>query len=236
MIEELVHFYANGFKLEGVLTYNEDSPSSPAILLCAPHPNLGGDMDNNIIMSLVRISANMGFITLRFNYRGVGNSESPGKDIAQRFQYWDASLNGGNYTDAVTDAHAALNFLTSQVGANNEIFIAGYSFGAIVGMRVGVESKDAKAFAFISTPFGRYNIDFLQQCKKSKLFIYSQNDFATTVEDTLREFTIISPPKILELTENSDHFYRGREDIVSQKVCSFFDHFKSYAYGNKGIL
>ena len=236
MIEELVHFYADGLKLEGVLTYNEDSPSSPAILLCAPHPNLGGDMENNIIMSLARVSADMGFASLRFNYRGVGNSGSHVKDIAQRFQYWDISLNGGNYTDAVTDVYAALNFLTSQVDINNEIFIAGYSFGAIVGMRVGTESTHVKAFASISTPFGRYSLDFLQQCKKNKLFIYSQNDFATTVVDTLREFTIISHPKTLELIENSDHFYRGQEDSVSQKVCSFFDHFKSYVHGNKGIL
>src|SRR5574337_2124164 len=130
MIEECVHFYADGLKLEGVLTYNEDSPSSPAILFCAPHPTLGGDMDNNIIMSLVRLSADMGFASLRFNYRGVGNSNSREKDIAQRFQYWDASLNGGDYTDAVMDTHAALNFLVSEV-ATHEIFIAGYSFGAI---------------------------------------------------------------------------------------------------------
>jgi alpha/beta superfamily hydrolase len=236
MIEELVHFYADGLKLEGVLTYNEDPPASPSILLCAPHPNLGGDMDNNIILSLAQVSANMGFVSLRFNYRGVGNSESHEKDIAQRFQYWDTSLNGGDYTDAVTDTHAALDFLISQVGAHDEIFIAGYSFGAIVGMRVCVESKDVKAFASISTPFGRYNIDFLQQCKKSKLFIYSQNDFATTIGDTLRAFTAISPPKILELIENSDHFYRGQEEIVSQKVCSFFNRFTSYVHGNKGIL
>src|SRR5574337_1346673 len=146
MLEELVLFYADGLKLEGILTYNENSPPSPAILLCAPHPNLGGDMDNNIIMSLVRLSTDMGFASLRFNYRGVGNSESHEKDIAQRFQYWDASLNGGDYADAVTDTHAALNFLVSQ-GDTNEIFIAGYSFGAIVGMRVGVENKNVKAFA-----------------------------------------------------------------------------------------
>lgn len=217
-----MHFYSDKLKLEGVLTYNEDMQSSPAILLCAPHPNLGGNMDNNIITSIARVSADMGFASLRFNYRGVGNSECHEMDIARRFQYWDISLNGGDYTDAVADTRAALNFLISQIGIAHGIFIAGYSFGAIAGMRAGTENKNIKAFASISTPFGQYNLDFLQGCKKGKLFIYSRNDFAATVEDTIRGFKGLPPPKILELIEDSDHFYRGQEDRVSQKVCVFF--------------
>lgn len=222
MIEECVHFHSDKLRLEGILTYNEDMQSSPAILLCAPHPNLGGDMDNNVITSIARVSASMGFVSLRFNYRGVGNSECHIKGVAQRFQYWDTSLNGGDYTDAVADTHAALHFLVSQIGVTQEIFLAGYSFGAVAGMRVGAESKHVKAFASLSTPFGRYTLDFLQECKKSKLFIYSQNDFAATAEDTLRGFEGLSSPKILELIEDSDHFYRGQEDGLSQKVCAFF--------------
>ena len=222
MIEECVHFYSGNLKLEGIFTYNEDSQSSPTILLCAPHPNLAGDMDNNVITSIARISADMGFASLRFNYRGVGNSECHVKDIAQKYQYWDVSLNGGDYTDAVMDTHAALKFLISQVGMMHGIFIAGYSFGAVVGMRTGVESKNVKAFVAISTPFGRFNFDFLQPCKKGKLFIYSQNDFAATVEDTISGFERLPPPKILELIEDSDHFYRGQEDSIAQKVCAFF--------------
>lgn len=228
MIEECVHFYADNLRLEGVLTYNEDSLSSPAILLCAPHPSLGGDMDNNVIMSLARVSADMGFASLRFNYRGVGNSESPAKDIVQKFQYWEESLNNGKYMDAVTDAHAALKYLVSKVGIQNEFFVAGYSFGAIVGMKAGVESNKAVAFASIATPFGRYDLDFLQRCNKVKLFIYSQNDFATTAHDALEGFAKIPPPKIIELIQHSDHFYRKLEDAVSRKVCAFFGNTKRY--------
>lgn len=222
MIEEYVHFYSNNLKLEGILTYDEDSQLPPAILICAPHPNLGGDMDNNITTSIARISADGGFASLRFNYRGVGNSAWHTEDIAQRFQYWDQSLNGGDYTDAVVDTHAALAFLTSHLGITQDIFIAGYSFGAFTGMRAGAESKYVKAFAGISIPFGRYPLDFFHACTINKLCIYSQYDFSTAVKDTLKGFESLSPPKTLELIEKSDHFYRGQEDLVSQKVCTFF--------------
>lgn len=225
MIEEYVHFYADDLRLEGVLTYHEDSMSPPAILICPPHPNLGGDMENNVITSLARVSAGRGFASLRFNYRGVGKSESREGDIAQRFQYWEVSLNGGSYADAVADARAALDFLSQQLDVKGRIFIAGYSFGAITGMHVGVENKDVVGFACISTPFGRYDLDYLRQCgkEKAKLFIYNQDDFATTEAETLQGFEGMLPPKTLELIGDSDHFYRTQEDAVSRKVCEFFE-------------
>jgi hypothetical protein len=43
MIEEHVNFNSDGLKLEGVLSYDENTLSPPLVLLCAPHPHLGGD-------------------------------------------------------------------------------------------------------------------------------------------------------------------------------------------------
>ena len=221
--EEHVRFPSDNLSLEGILAYDENTMPSRAILLCPPHPTLGGDMENNIITSLAHVSANDGFLSLRFNYRGVGNSECGVKDIAEIFHYWEKTLSSENYADAVADVHSALNFLVKQSGRGAKIFIAGYSFGCIVGMRVATASDAVSAFASISMPFGKYNLSFLRECKKPKLFIYNQNDFATTVEDTLQGLEKIPLPITSELIENSDHFYRGKEDIVSSKVCHFFD-------------
>jgi len=222
MIEEQVHFYSNTLKLEGVLTYNEDSPPGNAILLCAPHPNLGGDMENNVITSIAKVAANMGFVSLRFNYRGVGNSEYSTKDIAQKYRYWEETLSSENYMDAVNDTHTALDYLISQTHSDKSFFIAGYSFGSIVGMRAGVDHNKVTAFASVSLPFGKYDLSFLQNCRKSKLFIYNRNDFATTFEETLNGIEKIPPPKAAELIQDSGHFYRGREYLVSEKICHFF--------------
>ncbi|MBM4055384.1 MAG: alpha/beta fold hydrolase [Planctomycetes bacterium] len=221
--EEHVCFASGKVSLEGVLAYNEDLSPSKAILLCSPHPTLGGDMENNIITNLARVSADAGFISLRFNYRGVGNSECEAKDIAEKFHYWEKTMSSENYTDAVTDACSAFNYLTAQTGRQTMYFIAGYSFGGIIGMRVAAAHGNVQAFASVSTPFGKYDLNFLKGCKKPKLFIYNQNDFATTEEDTLQGLEKIPQPKTIELIENSDHFYRGKEDVVSQKVYNFFN-------------
>lgn len=222
MIEELVHFTSDGLKLEGVLSYDESVHDPPMILLCPPHPHLGGDMENNVIMELGNVLAENGFATLRFNYRGVGSSESKLGNIAEVYEYWEEILNNDDCSDAIVDATAAINYLESAVGTRR-IFITGYSFGAIVAMMQSVENANIRAFASISVPFGRFDTSFLSDCKKPKLFICSDNDFATTLEEVEKGMLSISEPKILDIMKDCDHFYIDKELEIANKILKFFN-------------
>ncbi|GAX59319.1 hydrolase of the alpha/beta superfamily [Candidatus Scalindua japonica] len=223
MIEERVHFNSDGLKLEGVLSYDENVMSPPLALLCSPHPHLGGDMENNVILSLGKVLAENGFAVLRFNYRGVGSSESKQCNIAEVYKYWEEILNNDDCSDAIVDAVSATKYLESTVGTN-KIFIAGYSFGAIVGMMLSVDNTNIKAFASVSTPFSRVDIGFLSDCKKPKLFICADNDFATSLEDVEKGIQKISDPKILDIINDCDHFYIDKEIEIANKVLKFFNH------------
>lgn len=222
MIEELVHFTSDGLKLEGVLSYDENILSPSPVLLCPPHPHLGGDMENNVIMELGNVLAENGFATLRFNYRGVGSSESKLGNIAEVYEYWEEILNNDDCSDAIVDATAAINYLESAVGTRR-IFITGYSFGAIVAMMQSVENANIRAFASISVPFGRFDTSFLSDCKKPKLFICSDNDFATTLEEVEKGMLSISEPKILDIMKDCDHFYIDKELEIANKILKFFN-------------
>ena len=222
MIEEYVHFTSDGLKLEGVLSYGEDVHDPPAILLCSPHPLLGGDMENNVIMELGNVLAENGFATLRFNYRGVGSSESKLGNIAEVYEYWEEILNNDDCSDAFVDATAAINYLESAVGTR-KIFITGYSFGAIVAMMLSEENTNIRAFASISVPFGRFDTSFLSDCEKPKMFICSDNDFATTLEEVEKGMLSISEPKILDIMKDCDHFYIDKELEIANKILKFFN-------------
>jgi hypothetical protein len=221
MIEEHVNFNSDGMKLEGILSYDENAVNPPAMLLCPPHPHLGGDMENNVITALGNVLAEKGFATLRFNYRGVGNSESRLDNIAEVYEYWEEILNNDDYSDAIVDATSAINYLESTVGTNR-LFITGYSFGAIVAMMLSVKNTNIKAFAAISTPFGRFDTSFLSGCKKPKLFICADNDFAASIEEVKKGMLSISEPKILDVIESCDHFYIDKELDIANKVYEFF--------------
>ncbi len=221
MIEEYVNFNSDGKKLEGIMSYDEDADDPPALLLCPPHPHLGGDMENNVITTLGKVLAEKGFVTLRFNYRGVGKSESEFDNIADKYSYWENVLNNDDYTDALADATSALGYLESAIDTNRS-FIAGYSFGAVVAMMLSVKNVNIRAFVLISTPFGRFDPTLLVGCIKPKLIICADNDFASSIEAVEKGMLNIPDPKELEIFENCDHFYIDKEHIIANKVHEFF--------------
>ena len=76
MRQSAVSFKVQGLSFEGVVAQQEEhNGSMPGVVICHPHPLYGGNMDNNVVLSLSFALAQEGFVTLRFNFRGVGNSE-----------------------------------------------------------------------------------------------------------------------------------------------------------------
>ncbi|MGR3176549.1 MAG: alpha/beta hydrolase [Candidatus Anammoxibacter sp.] len=198
-------------------------PNLKSALLCSPHPGLGGDMDNNIILSLAESLAKIGFITLRFNYRGVGDSESKFADFAQKFEYWENSMETDDYDDFVMDVKYALSFLKNETKTdeNHIFYMIGYSFGAIQALKVGIPDKDVKGIVCISTPFDKYDMRYAEMSNKPKYFISSDNDFAASTDDIEKGFEKFSGPKSLKMITDCDHFYRGKEELIAEKVINY---------------
>lgn len=60
-------------KLEAVLAEPDMRPCGIAVI-AHPHPLFGGTMDNKIIHTLFNTLLEFGFISVKFNFRGVGES------------------------------------------------------------------------------------------------------------------------------------------------------------------
>ena len=76
MRQSAVSFKVKGLTFEGVLAQPDDAGTAmPGVVICHPHPLHGGSMDNNVVLSVSFTLAQQGFVALRFNFRGVGNSE-----------------------------------------------------------------------------------------------------------------------------------------------------------------
>ena len=81
--------------------------------MCHPHPLFAGTMDNKVVTTAVRSARDLGFNTLRFNFRGVGNSTGS-HDSGQGEQ---------------DDVLAALHYAKEELGWQT-IILCGFSFGA----------------------------------------------------------------------------------------------------------
>ena len=86
-------------------------------LVCHPHPQFGGTMDNKVVQTLARACVQSGYLSVRFNFRGIGASEGS----------WDEGRG------EIDDARAVLSALRS---AGQPLVLCGFSFGAYVASQV----------------------------------------------------------------------------------------------------
>ncbi|PYM59679.1 MAG: alpha/beta hydrolase [Candidatus Rokuibacteriota bacterium] len=92
--------------------------ATAGLVLCHPHPLYGGDMDNPVIIRAAEVAQALGVSTLRFNFRGVGDSTGTHDE-------------GRGEQD---DCSAALALLRSRLPPASALGLLGYSFGARIAM------------------------------------------------------------------------------------------------------
>jgi alpha/beta superfamily hydrolase len=107
-----------------------------AVVLCHPHPLYGGTMHSAVVLAIAKVLAEKGgdrVAHVRFNYRGVGDSE-------------------GKYAEGrgeIDDARAALRALRARApGA--KLTMCGYSFGTFVGLRAAVTEGNVERVALVA--------------------------------------------------------------------------------------
>ena len=107
--EEICSLVSGSIRLDARLM---QQGSKTGLIMCHPHPLFGGTMDNKVVATVIRSAQRLGINTLRFNFRGVGNSNGE-HDHGQGEQ---------------GDVLAAIDFAVLQ--GWHKIIVAGFSFGA----------------------------------------------------------------------------------------------------------
>src|SRR5690606_10376764 len=130
-------------RIEG--RYHQSSnPKAPVALVLHPHPLHGGTMNNKIVYNLYKTFANNGFSVLRINFRGVGKSEG-------KFS---------NGIGELQDANTALNWLHNQNMDASTFWLAGFSFGAWIGLQLVMRRPDIEGYVLVAPPVSKYDFNF----------------------------------------------------------------------------
>jgi len=196
-------------RLEGRYHQNPN-PKAPVALVLHPHPLHGGTMNNKVTYGLYKTFANNGFSVLRINFRGVGKSQG-------KFD---------NGIGELQDATVALNWLHSQNMDAPTFWIAGFSFGAWIGLQVVMRRPDIEGYILAAPPATKYDFNFIVPCSASGLIIQGDKDDISKEADTakiveklaLREEAEVS----YQIISGADHFFREQmqefESITDQYV------------------
>jgi len=208
MRQSAVTFKAKGLNFEGVVaTPDADGGPYPGVVMCHPHPLFGGNMDNNVVLAVTSDLVQQGFATLRFNFRGVGNSE--GEHTKGELEYLEVL--------------GALDFMKAWKGVDGGVLgLVGYSFGSSVILGSAAVQKRPKVFALISPPLRALESTPLKKDRRPKLIISGDQDKLVQSEQLQPVLESFSHPPALKVVEGADHFWGGKESQVVGQVSRFF--------------
>jgi hypothetical protein len=189
--------------LEAIL--KEPSGSRRGVgLVCHPHPLGGGTMHNKVVFRVATGLLDAGLATLRFNFRGVGASTGI-----------HAEVEGGK--EDVRDAAA---FLKDKY-PDDEITVAGFSFGSRTGMEVGMADDRVVRLISVGTPVDKYHdYDFLTAVNKPILFVHGDRDEFGSVYN-LRSLTDRIRNAEVVIIKDCEHFFEGHLDELKNAVTAW---------------
>jgi alpha/beta superfamily hydrolase len=195
-------------RLEGRYTPAK-SERAPCALLLHPHPKYGGTMHNKIVFTLNQCFVAAGFATLRLNFRGVGRSQGS-------FARGEGEL---------TDAASALDWIQTNNPNASACWIAGYSFGAWIGMQLLMRRPEIDRFIAIAPPANVFDFGFLAPCPSSGLIVQGDKDEVVTEESVQKLVEKLSKQKDLQIDyrviKGATHFFTDRLDKLGQAATDY---------------
>jgi alpha/beta superfamily hydrolase len=202
MKEEKIRFHSEGLSIEGLLCMQG---GERGVVITHPHPLYGGTMYNQVVETLVTIYQDKGFSTLRFNFRGAGDSE-------------------GSYDHGKgekEDVRSALRYLYDK--GKKQLDLAGYSFGAWVNAMITNPESMLSGVIMISPPVTFLDFSFLSFNPKIEAVVTGGKDDIAAVDRIRSLLYTWNPEARLEVIEGADHFYSGRIDTLKSALSRLID-------------
>ena len=197
-------------RLEGRLNPAK-SRTAPIALILHPHPQFGGTMNNQVIYQLYYMFAQRGFTVLRFNFRGVGRSQGV-------FDHGSGEL---------SDSAAALDWVQSIRPDSRACWIAGFSFGAWIGMQLLMRRPEVEGFMSIAPPANLHDFSFLAPCPSSGLMIHGDEDKVVPVKDVQLLVEKLKTQKGIvieqQVVEGANHFFENHVDELVDRCGDYLD-------------
>jgi len=190
-------------RLEAILKEPREEPPSGVALVLHPHPLGGGTMHNKVVFRAASAMNDAGLTTLRINFRSVG--QSTGEHDEGRGE--------------MEDVRAALDYLEAKYH-DKAITLCGFSFGARVGLELGILDARVARLISIGTPVDKYDFSFLADCRKPILFVHGDQDEFGNLNDLRTLVTELEQHASVHLNviSNSGHFFEGHLDELKNAI------------------
>jgi len=168
------------------------TPPRGIALVAHPHPLYGGTMDNKVAVTLARTFVALGYVAVRFNFRGVGASAGVHDD-------------GRGETD---DMLVMLEHMQARY-PGLPVALTGFSFGtyvqAMLQQRLVAEGRPAERLALIGTAAGKWP---MPDVPADTILIHGEQDDTITLAQVLDWARPQDLPVIV--IPGADHFFHRK--------------------------
>lgn len=173
-----------------------DTPDAIGVaLICHPHPLFAGTMQNKVVATLQRIARDAGYATLRFNFRGVGQS-------------------AGSYAEGrgeIDDALAVARWLGEQ-HPGLPLTLMGFSFGSCVAGNVAARLEGQgvalRHLFMLAPPVERFAVELPRQCPIT--VVQPEDDEVVTPARVYAWSESLALPHELLRVPGCSHFFHGK--------------------------
>jgi alpha/beta superfamily hydrolase len=152
-----------------------------------------------------------GFAVLRFNFRGVGRSQG-------QFDHGAGEL---------SDAASALDWVQTIHPDARSCWVAGFSFGAWIGMQLLMRRPEIEGFISIAPPANLHDFSFLAPCPSSGLIVHGdvdkvvpQKDVQSLVDKLKMQKGIVIDQTVIE---GANHFFDQKVDELIDTCSGYLD-------------
>jgi len=207
-------------QIEAMLEEYDMQAHTRIALICHPHPLFGGTMHNKVVHQIAATLHQLEFATLRFNFRGVGQSQG-------------VHDHGQGETD---DAAYLLDYLKNRHPHATRVVLAGFSFGCFVatqlmhqihtGLRTEIKSNniDVWELLLVSPAVNKMDFSALSQLNVNKICIQGESDDICESQYLKAQYPNFKDPKSLTLIQGANHFYQQLLPqlgaAISHGICS----------------
>jgi alpha/beta superfamily hydrolase len=205
---------SDGLSLEALATFPE--PARGSLVACHPHPLYGGTMTNKVVHALYKAFRDMGFASLRFNFRGAGGSGGT----------------HGHGQSEIEDVAAAWDELAMRCAFLPEAaprVLGGFSFGSSVGLHYAAQEKGCTHRLGIGLPLaldlpdGRsYDFDWLDHSDERPLYLLVGSDDEFCPQDRFEKLVgqqrDAGVPVTAAVIPEANHFFDRKGHILRQEI------------------
>jgi len=172
---------------------NNNARCDVIAIVCHPHPLHGGSMTNKVVTTVFKVLEKNCQIAIRFNYRGVGDS-------------------AGSYGDTdgeIADLISVITWARTTYG-NKHIYLAGFSFGAYISLRVALILEDIDKLISIAPVVHHHDYNNLKEPHCQWEIIVGDEDELILMKDFDAWYDKFAHVSSMQKINGASHFFHGK--------------------------